>query len=59
MKPVVAIPRESLERLRREKETGIGYQVVSVELKDGRHFDQAVASEGCIITVRGYESDEP
>ena len=56
MKRVISIPRESSERLQREKETGIGYHVVSVDLKDGRHFDQAVASEGCIIAVRGYES---
>ena len=31
---------ESAERLKREKETGIGYQVVAVKLKDGRCFDQ-------------------
>jgi hypothetical protein len=36
----------------------LGYQVVSVNLKDGRRFDQVVASEGCGIQVRGY-SDVP
>ena len=41
--------------MKRSGETGIGYQVVSVELKDGTCFDQVVASEGCIIEVRGYE----
>ena len=55
MKCLVPIPRESLEQFKREKETGIGYQGVSVHLKDGRHFDQAVVSEGCIIAVKGYE----
>jgi len=55
MKYRVAIPRDSFEQLKREKETGIGYQVVSVHLKDGRHFGQAVASEGHIIAVKGYE----
>lgn len=55
MKRLVPIPHESLDHLQRDKETGIGYQVVSVRLKDGRHFDQAVASEGCIIAVRGYK----
>ena len=55
MKHLVPIPRESADLLKRDKETGIGYQVVSVQLKDGRYFDQAVASEGCIITVRGYK----
>jgi hypothetical protein len=28
--------------------------VVAVHLKDGRQFDQVIASEGCIIAVRGY-----
>lgn len=56
MRCLVPIPRESVEQLKREKETGIGYHVVSVDLKDGRHFDQVVASEGCIIAVRGYEA---
>ena len=45
------IPPDSVVELKRNKETGIGYQVVSVTLQDGRHFDQAVASEGCIIQV--------
>ena len=54
MKRLVSIPRECLDYLKRDKETGIGYQVVSVNLKDGRCFDQVVASEGCIIQVRGY-----
>jgi hypothetical protein len=55
MRHLVPIPTESVSHLKREKETGIGYQVVSVKLKDGRCFDQVVASEGCIIQVRGYE----
>ena len=40
--------------MKQTAETGIGYQIVSVELKDGRYFDQVVVSEGCIIEVRGY-----
>ncbi|HXY23613.1 MAG TPA: hypothetical protein VEI73_03130 [Candidatus Acidoferrum sp.] len=53
MKRLVPVPRESVNHLKQNKETGFGYQVVSVQLKDGRYFDQAVASEGCIIAVRG------
>jgi hypothetical protein len=53
MKCRVPTPPETIGNLRNEKRTGPGYQIVSVELKDGRHFDQAVASEGC-IAVRGY-----
>lgn len=33
---------------------GVGYQIVSMELKDGRRFDQAVVGKGCIVQVRGY-----
>jgi len=54
MKCLYPIPRACLDDLKRSDETGIGYHVISVELKDGRRFDQVVASEGCIIEVRGY-----
>jgi hypothetical protein len=54
MKCVVSLPPESLSNLKNEKQTGPGYQVVEVRLKDGRWFDQVVASEGCIIAVRGH-----
>jgi hypothetical protein len=55
MKRLVPIPSGFVDGLKRVKETGIGYQVVSVELKDGRSFDQVATSEGCIIEVRGYK----
>jgi hypothetical protein len=55
MKRLVPIPSRFVERLRQARETGIGYQVVSVELKDGRSFDQVVTSECCIIQVRGHK----
>jgi hypothetical protein len=54
MKCLYPIPKACLDHLKRSGETGIGYQIVSVELKDGRCFHQVVASEGCIIEVRGY-----
>jgi hypothetical protein len=55
MKCLYPIPRACLDHLKRGGETGIGYQVIAVELKDGRSFDQVLASEGCIIEVRGFE----
>ncbi len=55
MKRLVPVPNGFVAHLKGAKETGIGYQVVSVELKDGRSFDQVVTSEGCIIEVRGYK----
>jgi hypothetical protein len=54
MKCLVPIPPESATSLKREKETEPGYQIVSVVLKDGTRFEQVVASEGCIIAVRGF-----
>jgi hypothetical protein len=53
-KCLLPIPRELAESLKHTEETGIGYQVISVELVDGRRFDQVLASEGCIIEVRGH-----
>ena len=54
MKSLFPIPEECLDDLKQGTETGIGYQVVSVELRDGRCFNQVVVSECCIIEVRGY-----
>ena len=48
------IPEGCQALLRQDAETGIGYQIVSVELNNGRRFGQVVVSEGCIIEVRGY-----
>jgi hypothetical protein len=52
MKRLVPIPPESAEKLKREKQTRLGYQFVSVKLKDGRYFEQVVASEGCLIQIK-------
>lgn len=54
MKCLFPIPEACLDELKRSAETGIGYQIVSVQLKDGRIFDQVVVSECCIIEIRGY-----
>ena len=55
MKCLFPIPEAYLGHLKQGAETGIGYQVISIELKDGRCFDQVVVSECCIIEVRGYK----
>ena len=54
MKKLVPIPPESLKRLKKEDFKDFGYQFVSVKLKDGRVFAQALASEGCLIQVKGF-----
>jgi hypothetical protein len=50
----VSVPSEWLDYLAHEPETGMGYQVVEVKLKDGRFFPQVVAGGGCFTTVRGF-----
>ena len=52
LKRLYPIPQACLHDLKREEETGIGYQVISVQLEDGACFDQVVVSEGCVIEVR-------
>jgi len=54
MKRLIPILPKTVDELKLQRETGPGYQVVSIMLKDGRRFDQVVTSEGCIIEVRGY-----
>jgi hypothetical protein len=54
MRKLVPIPAESLEHLKKDGVGDFGYQFVSVKLKDGREFPQAVASEGHIIQVKGF-----
>jgi len=55
MKRLIPVPSGFVDHLKGADETGLGYKVVSVELKDGRTFDQVVTSECCIIEVRGYK----
>lgn len=54
MNKLVPIPPESLVHLKKDDLKDFGYQFVSVKLKDGRVFAQAVASEGCVIQVKGF-----
>jgi hypothetical protein len=55
MKRLVPIPNDFVDELKKDKETGLGYQVVSVKLKDGSCFDQVATSEGHVIEVRGHD----
>jgi hypothetical protein len=54
MKRLVPIPQDSVERLRKDKKKEWGYQFVSVTLKDGEHFEPAVASKVYISEVKGH-----
>ena len=42
------------EFFKHQPETGMGYWVVTVVLKDGRRYDQAVVNSGCVTTVKNY-----
>jgi hypothetical protein len=54
MKKLVPIPPESLKCLKKDDVKDFRYQFVSVKLKDGRVFAQAVATEGCLIQAKGF-----
>ena len=43
-----------MDYLRQAEDTGMGYQVVAIRLKDGRWFNQVIISEGRIVEVQGY-----
>ena len=42
--------------LRRQPETGMGYWVTTVTLKDGRRFPQTVVAGGVIVRIRDQKS---
>jgi hypothetical protein len=57
MKRLIPIPPECAKNLKSDAASSeLGYQFVSVKLKDGRVFEQAIESEGCIIQVKGHRS---
>ncbi len=47
-------PKWAIE-LASKPETGMGYQVVSIVLKDGRKIDQVAVVEGRITEIRGRQ----
>jgi hypothetical protein len=50
---VVTLSAKWISELANKPETGMGYQVVSVILQDGRRFDQTAVVEGIIAEIRG------
>ena len=36
-----------------QPETGLGYQIASIILKDGSRYDQALIEDGCVARIRG------
>lgn len=54
MTKLVPLSRQWASHLGALPETGMGYQVVSVTLNDGRRFEQVVIDSGFITRVHGY-----
>ena len=50
---MIILSQKWAKELAAKPETGIGYQVVSVVLKDGKRFDQVAVVEGRITEIRG------
>jgi hypothetical protein len=42
-------------RLVSQPETGMGYQIASIVLRDGTRYDQAIIEAGCIIRIRNHD----
>lgn len=53
MNRYVQIPAEWIPYLKQRPESGMDYQIVAVTLKDGRRFNQVVATQGQFTQVRG------
>ena len=39
-----------------QPETGMGYQVASIILKDGSRYDQVLIESGCVTRIRGLRT---
>ena len=52
---MLRLPTQWTSELARTPETGMGYQVVTIVLKDGREFDHAVIVDGTITQIRNLE----
>jgi hypothetical protein len=50
----LALPDEWCDYLASQPETGMGYWVVSLRLRDGRQLNRVVINSGCITQVHGY-----
>jgi hypothetical protein len=50
---MITLSKKWATELASKPETGMGYQVVSIVLKDGRKFDQVAVVEGRITEMRG------
>ncbi len=52
------LPQKWIDYLRKQPESGMGYQIATATLRDGRKFEVAVTDSHIVGAVRGY-SDIP
>ena len=50
---MISLSTQWAEFFKRQPETGMGYYVVSIVLRDGRRFDQGVVVDGRLTQIRG------
>ena len=53
MSNMVKLPDKWGPVLMAQPESGMGYQIATVILNDGRSFERVVVDSGCIISVNG------
>lgn len=51
----VLLPDRWIEYLRSQPETGMGFQIATIELVDGRKFEQVAIVGGYITKIRGRD----
>lgn len=51
---VIQLSEKWSKRLLEEPETGMGYQIVSVILRNGKKYDQVIVDSGYITRVHGF-----
>ena len=52
---MIKLSKKWVDVLAAVPETGMGYQIATVILRDGRRFDQVAIVEGCISEIRKVE----
>jgi len=53
---MLALPETWASRLVSQPETGMGYQIATVLLKDGRRFERVTIAGGTITAIEGAAS---
>ena len=56
---MIALDKKWAKVLTTQPETGMGYQIASICLKDGRRFERAVIVGGTITSINGDPRGSP